>query len=118
MGEMAFYFAACDVAVIGGSFLPLGGQNLIEGLACGAPVVIGPSMYNFAEATRLALEARAAIQAGDAAAALREALALLEDPARRAQMAAAGKRLCEAHRGATARHLAVCLRLLPGAARG
>jgi 3-deoxy-D-manno-octulosonic-acid transferase len=112
MGEMAFYFAACDVAVIGGSFLPLGGQNLIEALAAGAPVVTGPSMFNFAEATRLALEARAAIQAGDAAAALREALALLEDPARRAQMAAAGRRLCEAHRGATARHLAVCRRLL------
>jgi 3-deoxy-D-manno-octulosonic-acid transferase len=112
MGEMAFYFAACDVAVIGGSFLPLGGQNLIEALAAGAPVVTGPSMFNFAEATRLALEARAAIQAGDAASALHEALALLRDPARRAQMAAAGKRLCEAHRGATARHLAVCRRLL------
>jgi 3-deoxy-D-manno-octulosonic-acid transferase len=112
MGEMAFYFAACDVAVIGGSFLPLGGQNLIEALAAGAPVVTGPSMFNFAEATRLALQAGAAIQAGDAAAALHEALALLRDPARRAQMAAAGWRLCEAHRGATARHLAVCQRLL------
>jgi 3-deoxy-D-manno-octulosonic-acid transferase len=118
MGEMAFYFAACDVAVIGGSFLPLGGQNLIEALAAGAPVVTGPSMFNFAEATRLALEARAAIQAADAPSALREAVRLLGDPARRAQMAAAGKRLCEAHRGATARHLAVCLRLLPDAARG
>lgn len=118
MGEMPFYFAACDVAVIGGSFLPLGGQNLIEALACGAPVVTGPSMFNFAEATRLALEARAAIQAGDAAGALREALGLLRDPARREQMAAAGKRLCEAHRGATARHLAVCRRLLSAPARG
>jgi len=115
MGEMAFYFAACDVAVIGGSFLPLGGQNLIEALAAGAPVVTGPSMFNFAEATRLALEARAAIQASDAAAALREALQLLGEPARRARMAAAGKELCEAHRGATARHLAVCRRLLAGA---
>jgi 3-deoxy-D-manno-octulosonic-acid transferase len=117
MGEMAFYLAACDVAVIGGSFLPLGGQNLIEALAAGAPVVTGPSMFNFAEATRLALEARAAIQAADAGAALREAFALLEDPVRRAQMAAAGRRLCEAHRGATARHLAVCRRLLASAAR-
>jgi len=116
MGEMAFYFAACDVAVIGGSFLPLGGQNLIEALACGAPVVTGPSMFNFAEATRLALEARAAIQAPDAGAALAEALRLLKDRARRAEMAAAGKQLCEQHRGATGRHLAVCRRLL--SARG
>ena len=118
MGEMPFYFAACDVAVIGGSFLPLGGQNLIEALASGAPVVTGPSMFNFAEATRLALEAHAAIQAADAATALRAALDLLGDPLRRDQMAAAGKRLCEAHRGATARHLAVCRRLLSAPARG
>jgi 3-deoxy-D-manno-octulosonic-acid transferase len=114
MGEMAFYYAACDVAVIGGSFQPLGGQNLIEALAAGAPVVTGPSMFNFAEATRLALKARAAVQAPDAAAAVREAMRLLEDPARRAEMAAAGRRLCEAHRGATARHLATCRRLLSG----
>jgi len=112
MGEMAFYFAACDVAVIGGSFLPLGGQNLIEALACGAPVIVGPSMFNFAEATRLALEAGAAVQAADPGEALREAMGLLRDPARRAEMAAAGKILCELHRGATARHLAVCRRLL------
>jgi len=112
MGEMAFYFAACDVAVIGGSFLPLGGQNLIEALACGAPVVVGPSMFNFAEATRLALEAHAAVQVRDAGEALREAARLLSDPARRSAMAAAGRQLCELHRGATARHLEVCRRLL------
>jgi 3-deoxy-D-manno-octulosonic-acid transferase len=114
MGEMAFYFAACDVAVIGGSFLPLGGQNLIEALACGAPVVVGPSMFNFAEATRLALEAHAAVQVRDAGEALREATRLLGDPARRSGMAATGRQLCELHRGATARHLAICRRLLSG----
>jgi 3-deoxy-D-manno-octulosonic-acid transferase len=118
MGEMAFYFAACDVAVIGGSFLPLGGQNLIEALAAGAPVVTGPSMFNFAEAMRLALEAHAAVQAAGPGEALREAVRLLRDPARRAEMAAAGKQLCELHRGATARHLAVCRRLLSGPGRG
>ena len=112
MGEMAFYYAACDVAVIGGSFLPLGGQNLIEALACGAPVVVGPSMFNFAEATRLALQARAVRQVADAGEAIRQAVQLLGDPAQRAEMAAAGKQLCELHRGATARHLAVCRRLL------
>jgi 3-deoxy-D-manno-octulosonic-acid transferase len=112
MGEMAFYYAACDVAVIGGSFLPLGGQNLIEALACGAPLLVGPSMFNFAEATRLALQARAVRQVADAQEAMRQAVQLLGDPVRRAEMAAAGKQLCELHRGATARHLAVCRRLL------
>lgn len=112
MGEMAFYYGACDVAVIGGSFAPLGGQNLIEALACGAPVVLGPHMFNFAEATRLALDAGAAIQASDARSAMREAFELLKDEKRRRDMSAAGRALCSAHRGATARHLAVCHRLL------
>jgi 3-deoxy-D-manno-octulosonic-acid transferase len=112
MGEMAFYYAACDVAVIGGSFLPLGGQNLIEALGAGAPVVIGPSMYNFAEATRLALEAGAAVQVDDPGAAIAQARALLLDSRQREKMALAGKTLCEAHRGATARHLEVCERLI------
>jgi len=112
MGEMAFYYGACDVAVIGGSFAPLGGQNLIEGLAAGAAVVVGPSMFNFAEATRLALEAGAALQVEDAAAAMNTARELLGDAPRRLRMSEAGKKLCDAHRGATARHIAVCRELL------
>ena len=112
MGEMAFYYGACDVAVIGGSFLPLGGQNLIEALAAGAPVVVGPSMFNFAEATRLALDAGAAVQAADATTAIRQAVALISDRKKRDEMARAGKSLCEAHRGATAKHLEVCRRLI------
>ena len=112
MGEMAFYCAACDVAVIGGSFAPLGGQNLIEALAAGAPVIVGPHMYNFAEATRLAIAAGAALQARDARQAMERAAGLLADDRARARMSEAGRALCAAHRGATARHLAVCRRLL------
>jgi 3-deoxy-D-manno-octulosonic-acid transferase len=116
MGEMDFYYAAADVAVIGGSFVPRGGQNLIEACAAGVPVVLGPSMFNFAEATRLALEAGAAIQAADAAGAIREALRLLLNSEERTRMGAAGKQFCEAHRGATRKHQLVCARLLKGAA--
>ena len=118
MGEMAFYYALADVAVIGGSFEPLGGQNLIEACAAGVPVVTGPHMYNFADVTRLAVAAQAAIQAGDAASALRAARGLLEDPGRRASMGAAGKSLCAQHRGAAERHLAVCRGLLRAPAPG
>jgi 3-deoxy-D-manno-octulosonic-acid transferase len=107
MGEMPFYYAACDVAIIGGSFEPLGGQNLIEALAAGAAVVVGPSMFNFAEATRLALEARAAVQASGAAEAVQCALALLRDSRERRHMSEAGRKLCQTHRGATERHLAL-----------
>ena len=112
MGEMDFYYAVADVAVIGGSFMPLGGQNLIEACAAGTPVVLGPSMFNFAEATRLALQAGAAVQAAGAAAAIRAALALLADPGRSTAMGQAGRKLCEAHRGATQKHLLLCEELL------
>jgi 3-deoxy-D-manno-octulosonic-acid transferase len=112
MGEMAFYFAACDVAVIGGSFVPVGGQNLIEGLAAGVPVIAGPSMFNFAEATRLAVQAGAALQVNTAGEAIRLALELMKDEEKRTAMSAAGKALCAAHRGATARHVAVCRSLI------
>ncbi len=112
MGEMSFYYGACDVALIGGSFIPVGGQNLIEALAAGAPVVMGPSVYNFAQATQLAVDARAAIQALDAASGIGAALRLLKAGPERKAMSEAGRRLCEAHRGATGRHIAVCRRLL------
>ena len=116
MGEMAFYYAGCDVAVIGGSFAPLGGQNLIEALAVGTPVIAGPSMYNFSEAKQLALDAGAAVQAMGAASAVALALDLLKSSKDRARMSEAGKKLCAQHRGATGRHMEFCLDLLLKAA--
>jgi len=116
MGEMDFYYAAADVAVIGGSFAPLGGQNLIEACAAGVPVVLGPSMFNFAEAARLALESGAAVQAADAADAIGAALNLLANQEERKKMGLAGMALCDAHRGATQKHLLLCEELLGTAA--
>ena len=81
-------------------------------MAAGVPVVLGPSMFNFAEATRLALEAGAAVQVADARVAMRAAVELLARPERRATMSAAGRALCLAHQGATARHIEVLLREL------
>jgi 3-deoxy-D-manno-octulosonic-acid transferase len=105
MGEMFAYYAACDVAFVGGSLLPLGGQNLIEACAVGKPVLIGPSTYNFAEAAELAVRAGAAVQVPDAAALVKEAGRLLRDPAAARRMGEAGLAFCAAHRGATARVL-------------
>ena len=105
MGEMFANYAACDVAFIGGSLVPLGGQNLIEACAAGKPVLIGPSTFNFAEAVELAIEAGAAIQVADPAALAHEAQRLLldRDAARRMSQAAAA--FAGTHRGATARVL-------------
>jgi 3-deoxy-D-manno-octulosonic-acid transferase len=112
MGEMAAYYRACDVAFIGGSLLAYGGQNLIEACAAGAPVLIGPHTYNFAQAADSAIAAGAALRVSRAEDALHEARSLLRDPGLRARMGKAGITFCAAHRGATRRTLAVCERLL------
>ena len=62
MGEMPLYYACADVALLGGSFAPLGGQNLIEAAACGCPVVMGPHTFNFAQASKQALAVGAAMR--------------------------------------------------------
>ena len=65
MGEMFTYYAACDVAFIGGSLLPFGGQNLIEACTMGKPVLIGRHTYNFEQATELAIGTGAALRVED-----------------------------------------------------
>jgi 3-deoxy-D-manno-octulosonic-acid transferase len=103
MGEMSAYYAASDVAFVGGSLLPLGGQNLIEPIALGVPVLIGPHTFNFSEATAGAIAAGAARMVDDAdalAAAVRE---LLSDRSRRLAMSDAARTFHAAHRGAAQR---------------
>ena len=100
LGEMSLYYAMADCALLGGSFAPLGGQNLIEALACGCPVVLGPHTFNFAEAAALAVQAGAAVRVRDLAQGVREAVGLATDAPRRAAQAARGEELLAAHRGA------------------
>lgn len=107
MREMALYYGMADVALLGGSFLNFGGQNLIEAAACGCPVLMGPHTFNFAEAAELAEQAGAALRVADLQAALQQALALLADTARRQAMAARAQAFAARHRGAAARMAAL-----------
>jgi len=107
MGEMPMYYAMADLAFIGGSLLPLGGQNLIEACACGCPVVFGSHMFNFPQAADDALRAGAALQVADARAAIEALGALQADPARRAAMAAAALEFARTHCGAAERTAAL-----------
>jgi 3-deoxy-D-manno-octulosonic-acid transferase len=107
MGEMFAYYAACDVAIIGGSLLPFGAQNLIEACAVGRPVIVGPHTYNFAEATALAIDAGAAIKVDDVSGAVSAARELLVDRVRAEEMGHRGLEFARAHRGATERSLAL-----------
>lgn len=110
MGEMPTYYAAADVALLGGSFEPLGGQNLIEAAACGCPVVMGPHTFNFAEAAELSLAAQASIRVNDIAEGVRRAAQLAVDPLRNAWVERAFG-FGAAHRGATQRTATVVITL-------
>jgi 3-deoxy-D-manno-octulosonic-acid transferase len=114
MREMALYYGLADVALLGGSFAPLGGQNLIEAAACACPVVMGPHTFNFAEAAALAIAAAAATRVPDMVAALAEALALVGEPTRQAAQAQRSLAFAGAHRGA-ARRMAQAIEALMGA---
>jgi len=103
LGEMFAYYAAADVAFVGGSLLDFGCQNLIEPCTVGLPVLLGPSTYNFADAAQDALAAGAALQAKDADALVGQALRLLADPRQRADMGKTGRDFAARHRGATER---------------
>ena len=102
LGEMALYYGLSDVALLGGSFAPLGGQNLIEASACGCPVVMGPHTFNFLEAAALAEAEGAALRVADMAEAVQTGLALLKDLAARGHAQAAGLAFAARNRGATA----------------
>jgi 3-deoxy-D-manno-octulosonic-acid transferase len=103
LGELIAYYAACDIAFVGGSLAPLGGQNLIEAASVGRPVLVGPHTFNFEEATARAIAAGAALRVADAQALIRAALGLLGDDVARRRMGEAGLAFAAEHRGAAAR---------------
>jgi len=112
MGEMFAYYAAADLAFIGGSLLPYGGQNLIEACAAGTPVLVGPHTHNFAEATRLAVAAGAAAQVQDNGGLVIELQRLLDNPDALREMHQRCAGFVEPNRGATDKSLRIILSLL------
>ncbi|BCB25216.1 3-deoxy-D-manno-octulosonic acid transferase [Sulfurimicrobium lacus] len=113
MGEMFAYYAACDVAFIGGSLLPFGGQNLIEACSVGKPALLGRHTFNFADAAERAVEAGAALRVADEAELARALQKLLESAELRQRMGQAGLEFTCRHQGATGRVMALLQGLLP-----
>ena len=105
LGEMPLYYALSDVALLGGSFEKLGGQNLIEAAACGCPVVMGPHTFNFSEATELAEVAGTAKRVADMAGAVQAALLLVGDHQAQKNAAVSGLAFAARNRGATEKTL-------------
>jgi 3-deoxy-D-manno-octulosonic-acid transferase len=107
MGEMFAYFVACDMAFIGGSLLPFGGQNLIEASAVGKPVLIGPNTYNFNQASQLATECGAARRIADTQELLQAVKDLFSKPEQMQAMSGAGFGFVKSNQGATEKALAL-----------
>ena len=116
LGEMPLYYALSDVALLGGSFEKLGGQNLIEAAACGCPVIMGPHTFNFLDAADLAEAAGTAKRVADMAGAVQAALLLVKDHQAQKNAAVSGLEFAARHRGATEKTLcALAPFLLAGA---
>jgi 3-deoxy-D-manno-octulosonic-acid transferase len=113
MGEMFTYFAACDVAFIGGSLLPLGGQNLIEACAMGKPVLIGPHTFNFSDATNFAIQAGAARRVNNPQELAEKLSALMNDAEARKAMSDAALAFSKSASGASQRLMDLIAKHLP-----
>ena len=109
MGEMFAYYAASDVAFIGGSLLPLGGQNLIEALSCGKPVLVGPHTFNFKQVTADAITIGAAIRVPDAQHVFSNVSQFDIQSKDYQAMSDLAIQFCVQHQGATARTLKLLL---------
>ena len=110
MGEMPLYYSASDLVVMGGSLMPLGGQNLIEACAAGCPVILGEHTFNFQQASQDAIDCGAAIRV-DGSGSLSSAFAatmnpILQDKQRRQAMGEAALRYASHYQGATTRIMA------------
>jgi 3-deoxy-D-manno-octulosonic-acid transferase len=112
MGEMFAYYSACDIAFVGGSLQPLGGQNLIEPAALGKPVLIGQHTFNFELVTEDALAAGGAQRITDADNLISTAAHLLTDTTARTTMGHNALVFANQHRGATRRTLALLRHLM------
>lgn len=113
MGELRLLSGVATVAVIGGSFIEHGGQNVLEAAAWGVPVVSGPHMFNFTEITALLLEAGAMIQLASAEELVGCLPGLMADADRRRRMGEAGVTVVQANRGARERLLAIIREVCP-----
>lgn len=112
MGELLRFFAAADVAFVGGSLVSIGGHNVLEPAAFGKPVLVGPYTYNFEEITQLLLDERGGQRVDDGSGLGAEVLSLLRDPERRAAMGSAARQVFESERGSVGKVMELVDRLL------
>ena len=107
MGELMAFFGACDLAFVGGSFVPTGGHNMIEPAAWGVPVLTGPHLFNFTGIAHLLTKAGGMKVCQDVDDLAHQSVMLLQDERHRNQMGEAARHVAVANRGALDRLLAL-----------
>lgn len=112
MGEMFTYYTASDLAFIGGSLEPLGGQNLIEACSVNVPVIVGAHTFNFEAITKDAITEGAAIRIHSAFELITKAGELLSDMNTCKSMGKTAGNFAYRQKGATERTLALLKPLL------
>jgi 3-deoxy-D-manno-octulosonic-acid transferase len=112
LGELLDFYAAADVAFVGGSLVPVGGHNLLEPAALGLPILTGPHNFNSEEVARLLISRGAAEVVTDARGLGTRVAALLADPAERGRIGAVGQASIDSNRGALAKLLGLINPLL------
>jgi 3-deoxy-D-manno-octulosonic-acid transferase len=105
IGQLQKFYAACDIAFVGGSLIPHGGQNMLEPAAQGRAVVFGSHTTNFRTDVELLLRERAAISVADATELGTVVAALCEDPIARHALGERARSVIASNRGATVRTL-------------
>ena len=100
MGELSLLYASSDVAFVGGSLEPFGGQNILEPCALGVPVLFGPHMFNFPDISKWTIREGAGLMVHNSAELIDELRDLLGNASRRDRMGRRGLDFIEAHRGA------------------
>lgn len=112
MGELMVFFGACDVAFVGGSLVATGGHNMIEPAAWGVPVLTGPHLFNFTEASQLLLAADGMLVCNDAAELAEQCISLMGNKGRRQEVGNAARLVAEANRGALDKLMSVIDRFI------
>ena len=112
LGYLSRLYALADLAVVGGSFVPKGGQNPIEPAACGKPVVFGPDMHDFPDIARWLLDAKGAVQAKHEEELYATCRRLLADPQEARMMGERARRVVTDNQGATAKLVQDIINLL------
>jgi 3-deoxy-D-manno-octulosonic-acid transferase len=103
MGQLMPFFAAADLAFVGGSLVPIGGHNVLEPAALSVPVLVGPHTFNFDEITLALINQGGAERVSDAGALGSDVLQLLRNAEKRRRMGQAAQQVFERERGAVHR---------------